>query len=115
MIDSDDLDLPATDDWVLTLSVMRPRLLGNTGKAPTRKESRSWDRLSRKHKSELIRLKMSYLEKKTRRAMLGYLRFRSSLGYIEGVTIPKWLMWAGRESVVGLKNGKPLQDGTLEV
>ena len=90
-------DEVATVAWVQSLESRNPELVGQIGRPPTRSEKRAWLRNCAKHRRALIFKKYKYLKSRLQVDMLDYLEFRRSLGYIEGVIVPEWLMMVGRK------------------
>ena len=85
-------DKYATDEWIAGLD---PKLTGQIGRPPTDEEIAKWRRLSEYRKDDLVIWKMRYSRSGLRSHMLKYLELRQQCGFIEGVPVPKWLMYAG--------------------
>ncbi len=92
MSDDQDPGRYADAAWVASLG---PELTGQIGRPPTPEEHALWMRAASKAQHELVRRKLKYLRSRLRSHLIDYLELRQSLGYVEGVAIPRWLMAAG--------------------
>jgi hypothetical protein len=89
--------LVATAEWVDWLIRTKPGLVGQIGRPPTRVEIRAWIRNSEKNKMRVIEAKLKYHSTGFKADMIKYLELRQSLGYIEGVPVPAWLLHAVKD------------------
>ena len=79
----------ATTEWIETLD---PVLLGRLGRPPTPVESFEWGRKSLENKPFLVAWRTRYAMSGLREHLLRYLRVRQGSGFVEGVTLPDWLV-----------------------